>query len=120
MPITPRGHRASSTSERLLGIQTAAGPRPMGCRSRPISATFADMRPTSRTGRGFTFTVLDPVADVVIGCVYLYPTTSADHDVTVQSWVRADRAELDVPLADAVAAWLAADWPWERVDRCGR
>lgn len=71
--------------------------------------------------RGFTFTVLDPlVIGVVIGCVYLYPTGSSDHDVTVQSWVRADRADLDVPLADAVAAWVAAEWPWERVDRCGR
>ncbi|WP_107773700.1 GNAT family N-acetyltransferase [Nocardioides sediminis] len=68
---------------------------------------------------GFTFTVLDP-ADDVIGCVYLYPTDSEDWDVTVQSWVRADRAHLDTPLADAVAGWLAADWPWERVDRCGR
>jgi hypothetical protein len=70
--------------------------------------------------RGFTFTVLDPADDDVIGCVYLYPTSSADHDVTVQSWVRADRADLDVPLADAVAAWLADEWPWQRVDRCGR
>lgn len=71
--------------------------------------------------RGFTFTVLDAAdGERVIGCVYLYPTTSPDHDVTVQSWVRADRADLDVPLADAVAAWLAAEWPWERVDRCGR
>ena len=71
--------------------------------------------------RGFTFTVLDPSNhDVVIGCVYLYPGTSATHDVVVQSWVRADSAHLDVPLADAVAKWLAADWPWERVDRCGR
>jgi hypothetical protein len=70
--------------------------------------------------RGFTFTVLDPADDDVIGCVYLYPTSSADHDVTVQSWVRADRADLDVPLADAVAAWLADEWPWKRVDRCGR
>jgi hypothetical protein len=69
---------------------------------------------------GFTFTVLDPRSNDVIGCVYLYPTASEDHDVTVQSWVRADRAELDGPLADAVAGWLAADWPWERVDRCGR
>src|SRR6476660_264231 len=69
-------------------------------------------------GAGFTFTVLDPDDDDVIGCVYLYPTTSADWDVTVQSWVRADRADLDVPLADAVAGWLATDWPWERVDRC--
>lgn len=70
--------------------------------------------------RGFTFTVLDPVDGDVIGCVYLYPTRSEDYDVTVQSWVSAARADLDVPLADAVAGWLAADWPWERVDRCGR
>ena len=69
---------------------------------------------------GFTFTVLDPADDDVIGCVYLYPAASEDLDVTVQSWVRADRAHLDGPLADALARWLAAGWPWERVDRCGR
>ena len=69
---------------------------------------------------GFTFTVLDPDDGDVIGCVYVYPTKADDWDVTVQSWVRADRAELDVPLADAVASWLAADWPWTRLDRCGR
>jgi hypothetical protein len=73
---------------------------------------------TSRAG--FTFTVLDPADDDVIGCVYLYPTTSEAWDVSVQSWVRADRSELDMPLADAVAGWLARDWPWARVDRCGR
>ena len=69
--------------------------------------------------KGFTFTVLDPVDRDVIGCVYLYPP-ERDGDVTVQSWVRADHAELDEPLADAVAAWLADEWPWERPDRCGR
>jgi hypothetical protein len=69
---------------------------------------------------GFTFTVLEPSDNDVIGCVYIYPSTSADYDVTVHSWVRADRAGLDVPLADAVARWLATDWPWERVDRRGR
>jgi hypothetical protein len=69
---------------------------------------------------GFTFTVLDPVDNDVIGCVYLYPSASESWDVTVQSWVRADRASLDRPLADAVAHWLVTDWPWERVGRCGR
>ena len=69
---------------------------------------------------GFTFTVLDPAGGEVIGCVYVYPTKSADHDVQVQSWVRADVAELDRPLAQAVADWLAADWPWQRPDRHGR
>ena len=70
---------------------------------------------------GFTFTVLDPDEDNdVIGCVYLYPSTSTEWDVTVRSWVRADRSALDAPLAEAVARWLATDWPWERVDRRGR
>jgi hypothetical protein len=73
-----------------------------------------------RRGSGYTFTVLDPGDNDVIGCVYLYPSAAEEWDVTVQSWVRADRAALDVPLADAVAHWLATDWPWERVDRCGR
>jgi len=69
---------------------------------------------------GFTFTVLEPVTRDVIGCVYIYPSKSPDVDVTVQSWVRSSHAELDLPLADAVAAWLAAEWPWERVHRPGR
>jgi hypothetical protein len=70
--------------------------------------------------KGFTFTVLDPEDGDVIGCLYLYPPERDGFDVTVQSWVRADRAGLDAPLADAVAAWIESDWPWERPDRCGR
>lgn len=70
--------------------------------------------------RGFTFTVLDPHDRDVIGCVYLYPSKSPDHDVEAQSWVRADRAHLDGPLADAVSAWLREAWPWRRVDYRGR
>jgi hypothetical protein len=69
---------------------------------------------------GFTFTVLEPATGDVIGCVYLYPSESPDADVTVRSWVRASHAELDGPLADALAAWLAAEWPWKRVHRPGR
>src|SRR5690606_26078482 len=65
--------------------------------------------------KGFTFTVLDPLDGDVIGCVYLYPTKATEYDVHVQSWVRADKAHLDVRLAEAVAAWLRESWPWERV-----
>jgi hypothetical protein len=70
--------------------------------------------------KGFTFTVLDPADDDVIGCVYIYPVKDPAYDVGVQSWVRADHADLDTPLADAVAEWIARDWPWERLDRYGR
>ena len=64
---------------------------------------------------GFTYTVLDPEKGDVIGCVYIYPDRSDEHDAHVSSWVRASRAELDVPLWRAVTAWLAEEWPFERV-----
>ena len=64
---------------------------------------------------GFTYTVLDPGGRVV-GCVYIYPTQDrAVGAALVESWVRADRAELDVPLYTAVSAWLAESWPFAEV-----
>lgn len=38
----------------------------------------------------------------------------------VSSWVRADRAELDRPLYEAVSAWLASDWPFTEVRYAAR
>ena len=64
---------------------------------------------------GFTYTVLDPANSDVIGCVYIYPDDSEQHDARAHSWVRASRAELDVQLWRAVTAWLADEWPFERV-----
>ena len=65
---------------------------------------------------GFTYTVLAPDDGDVIGCVYIYPAKADEHDASVRSWVRADRAELDVPLRDAVRAWLREAWPFTNVD----
>ena len=69
------------------------------------------------TRSGFTYTVLDP-ADV-IGCLYIYPIRDAP-GAQVRSWVRADHADLDVPLAEAIAGWLGSDWPFEHVRYSGR
>lgn len=76
--------------------------------------------------RGFTFTVLNP-ADEVVGCVYLYPAAEIpveerlpEHDVSVQSWVRADHAHLDEVLALALVDWIAVAWPWRHPYRYGR
>jgi len=68
---------------------------------------------------GFTYTVLEPGGDVV-GCVYIYPDRDGVHDARVQSWVRASRAELDVPLWRAVTDWLADEWAFERVAYAAR
>jgi hypothetical protein len=62
--------------------------------------------------RGFTYTVLDPENDDVIGCLYIYPSKDEEHDARVQSWVRASRADLDEPMWRGVSAWLATDWPF--------
>ena len=70
--------------------------------------------------RGFTYTVLDPIDDDVIGCLYIYPSKDAEHDVRVTSWVTADRAVLDPPLWRAVSDWLAADWPFANPDYAPR
>jgi hypothetical protein len=64
---------------------------------------------------GFTYTVLEPATGDVLGCVYIYPDDSEQHDARVLSWVRASRPELDVQLWRAVTAWLAEEWPFERV-----
>jgi hypothetical protein len=62
---------------------------------------------------GFTYTVLDDGGRVV-GCVYIYPSRLDWRIPQVRSWVRADRAELDIPLHDAVAAWLSSHWPFRK------
>jgi hypothetical protein len=64
---------------------------------------------------GFTYTVLAPGGDEVIGCLYLYPARDGEHDARAVSWVRADLAHLDAEVYDAVSRWLAEAWPWERV-----
>ena len=65
--------------------------------------------------KGFTYTVLDPASDDVIGCVYIYPDKSEEDDARVLSWVTASRGELDLELWRAVTDWLADEWPFERV-----
>ena len=69
--------------------------------------------------KGFTFTVLDPEDGDVIGCLYIYPIKD-EAGAEVSSWVRAGRATLDVPLAEAVAGWLEREWPFERIRYMGR
>jgi RimJ/RimL family protein N-acetyltransferase len=73
-----------------------------------------------RNRAGFTYTVLDPESRDVIGCVYIYPLRDGDADAQVLSWVRASRAELDVPLWRAVGDWLAADWPFDSIEYAPR
>ena len=68
----------------------------------------------------FAYTVLDPVTAEVIGCVYIGRSGRDGHDADVRSWVRADRADLDKPLHDAVTQWLSEAWPFRHPDYAPR
>ena len=70
-------------------------------------------------GDGFTYTVRDPEDGAIVGCVYIYPAEPGATGAKVQSWVSADRAELDRPLRAAVREWLDHDWPFATVDYAG-
>lgn len=73
---------------------------------------------------GFTYTVLDPDGDTVIGCVYIYPPrgngSGPRRRAEVRSWVRASHAHLDRPVHAAVSDWLAERWPFQGVDYAAR
>jgi hypothetical protein len=110
-----RDHAAWSSSIEHIraspGYPDGSWPRPMS-----LEENLADLERHARdfaARTGFTYTVLD-AGDDVIGCVYVYPARDGVHDASVQSWVRASRAELDPVLRDAVAEWLESAWPFRR------
>jgi len=69
---------------------------------------------------GFTYTVLEPEGDDVLGCVYIYPDADRPAVTSVRSCVRASHAHLDRPLHDAVASWLQRAWPFEQIEYAAR
>ena len=119
-PLRPehneRDHAAwSSSIEHILG-SPGYGPESRWPHEMSLEENLGDLERHERDfaeRTGFTYTMLDSDDDV-IGCVYVYPARDDVHDVHVQSWVRQSRAELDMPFRQAVADWLARDWPFER------
>ena len=69
---------------------------------------------------GFTYTVLDRQRPRHRLRLHLPVEGRGAGAADVRSWVRADRAELDVPVHDAVSAWLASAWPFTAVSYAPR
>jgi hypothetical protein len=67
--------------------------------------------------RSFNYAVVSPDESRLLGCVYVDPPEKTGADADVAFWVRDDEASsgLEGELEAAVRAWLAADWPYERV-----
>ncbi len=60
---------------------------------------------------GFTYSILD--GDDVIGCLYIYSSTTPENDTLVRSWVRESRADMETVVWESVSKWLAEEWPFE-------
>lgn len=73
-----------------------------------------------RRGEAYVYSVLDGPDGDVVGCVYIDPDHTGVADAKVRSWVRESRADLDAPLAEAVAAWLGSSWPFTSFRYVGR
>lgn len=71
-------------------------------------------------GEAYAYTVLDPITDDVIGCLYVDPDTLGTADTMVRSWVRASHAHLDDELFVAVDRWLVEQWPFGSIRWPGR
>jgi len=88
-----------------------------------LEANLADLERHARDfaeRAGFTYTVLAPGTDDVLGCLYIYPARDDDHDADVRSWVRASVPQLDRELHAAVSRWLADAWPFAAVKYADR
>ena len=111
-----RDFAAWSSSIEHIRASPGYGPESSWPRPMTLAENLADLERHARDfaeRTGFTYTVLD-AGDDVIGCVYVYPARDDVHDLSVHSWVRASRAELDPVLRAAVAEWLASSWPVRR------
>jgi RimJ/RimL family protein N-acetyltransferase len=61
----------------------------------------------------FTYTVVSPDCDRVLGCVYIYPTRKTGFDAEVYFWARQDEnAGLESELEAALKDWLGNQWPF--------
>lgn len=92
------------------GMQGRSWPRP----EMTLDDNLRDLRGHASdfaNRKGFTYTVRASDSGEIVGCVYIYPR-EGEPGARVLSWVRADRAELDVPLHEAVSEWLRTAWPF--------
>jgi hypothetical protein len=92
------------------GYEGSSWPRPM-----TLEENLGDL--TRHAGEfvrreAFTYTVLAPDSDTVIGCLYIYPDRRTGTDAAVTSWLRADHAGREGEFRAALATWLHDAWPF--------
>jgi hypothetical protein len=72
--------------------------------------------------RSFAYTTVNLSESRVLGCVYIGPTRKPGFDTEVYLWARQSELAngLETRLFGTVKAWLARDWPFQKVAFPGR
>jgi len=75
-----------------------------------------------QTRRSFAYTVVSLDEFMVLGCVYLDPSSKRDYDAVAFLWARQSQLEsgLEARLLAAVRGWLTDAWPFKKVAFPGR
>ena len=74
-----------------------------------------------RQGRSFAYSLLEGNQRACLGCVYIYPTASPEHDAEAYLWTVVTRAEaLRTAVAEEVIQWLEMAWPFRALAWPGR
>lgn len=68
--------------------------------------------------RGYTYSILE--GEDVVGCIYIYPSKTPDHDAVISSWVTGSRADSDEAVRDALGEWIDEVWPFSSPHYAGR
>lgn len=111
-----------TSAERLKTVFRPGGSWPDGLTLEQNLKELAWHEIEFQDRRSFAYTVVSLDESRVLGCLYLYPTAKAGHDVEVSLWVRASEAEtgLDAHLYETVRRWLAEAWPFANPAYPGR
>lgn len=108
-----RDHAAWMSSidhiESTPGFEVSEWPAPMSLEEN-LSDLIGHARDFANR-EGFTYSILD--GDEVIGCVYIYPSSTAGHDAEVRSWVAESRSEMDTAVRRTLSNWIETLWPFE-------
>ena len=114
---------AVMTSEsRLRTVFDPGGEWPLGLTLEQNTLELGWHQVEFQLRTSFAYTVVRPDESAVLGCIYIYPSKAALHDVEITMWVRESEAQtgLDQHLFDSVRDWIASCWPFENPAYPGR
>ncbi len=103
-----------TSAERLKTVFRPGGRWPDGLTLEQNLKELAWHEIEFQNRRSFAYTVVSLDESQVLGCLYLYPTSKAGHEVEITMWVRASEAGsgLDAHLYETVRRWIAEAWPF--------